>query len=668
MIRQLLKISLFFLLLTSLIFPQLKELTVKPTENRGGIIIFRNYPDKAGIVFYTQFDNLIFHSTYGITKITGDPEGGKYILVLEPTRQTIEVRAPGYKTEMIRINSLEPREVLYYEVLPKKEEMTGVTEVGITVQATPPDATILLDGSSISNNTNTKVSIGTHNLTVEKSGYAPFVREIDVTPENTLFQITLERVQLSPVTIKSNPANATVYVNNEHKGTTEVGFFLFPGVYDLRIELRDYLPVEEKITVRASEDNSVNTFSYNLLKNTGVLELSVTPSNATITLNGNNITPGNHELNPGKYQLSVKANLYSNHSEEIEIKRGERIKKDVILSKTTGILKLSVTPADASININKERKYGNEIELIEGIYEVEISADTYYPETFTVQIEKGKTVNKSISLRQKTGSLQFTVKPPSAEVVLNQNGVERYRWNGLKIINQIPAGIYNLTAKAPGYQTYTGTISVKENETTITEIELKQITAVEVKNDKTEEKQNFVTPKPNWVIGIDILKSPTTSYLGEEYTLNPGISAAVNIFLGNPSRLVLEATVNYTDRKYKSNIFEITNSQTTFGGGIGYKYLINPSLYFSIMANAFSVAESRSTKMVNGVEVKNAGNESETYFSYGPGLNIGYLLYLSDSFGFDISARYNILFNPQNPFVNNPNTLQSFGARIGMFF
>lgn len=86
------------------------------------------------------------------------------------------------------------------------------------------------------------------------------------------------------------------------------------------------------------------------------------------------------------------------------------------------------------------------------------------------------------------------------------------------------------------------------------------------------------------------------------------------------------------------------------------------------MANAFSVAESRSTKMVNGVEVKNAGNESETYFSYGPGLNIGYLLYLSDSFGFDISARYNILFNPQNPFVNNPNTLQSFGARIGMFF
>lgn len=91
---------------------------------------------------------------------------------------------------------------------------------------------------------------------------------------------------------------------------------------------------------------------------------------------------------------------------------------------------------------------------------------------------------------------------------------------------------------------------------------------MEVKNDKTEEKQNFVTPKPNWVIGIDILKSPTTSYLGEEYTLNPGISAAVNIFLGNPSRLVLEATVNYTDRKYKSNIFEITNSQTTSVEGL----------------------------------------------------------------------------------------------------
>ncbi|MBW7873668.1 MAG: SUMF1/EgtB/PvdO family nonheme iron enzyme [Ignavibacteriales bacterium] len=606
MISRLAKISLFIMLFTTLLHPQLKELIVRPTENRGGIPILRNNPDQAGIIFYSQFDNLSFYSTYGITKITGDPEHGKYILVIEPTRQTIEVRAPGYKTEMIKIYSIEPREFLFYEVLPKKEEITGVAEVAITIQATPSDATILLDGAPFPNNTTTKVSVGTHNLTAEKGGYAPFYQEIDVNPDNTLFSISLEKVQLTPVTIRSNPTNATVYINNEQKGTTEVGFFLFPGVYDIRVELPDYLPVQEKLTVRATTDKTVNVFNYNLtrnkghldftvkpaeavvtlngksitpgnyeldpgkylleakvnyyapfseeieikigetlrknvvlnkvtgtfelsvtpstatitldgknispgvfelnpgkyqlevranqylthseeieiqkgeklkkeiilIKNTGILELSVTPSAATITLDGKNISPGVFELNPGKYQLEVRANQYLTHSEEIEIQKGEKLKKEIILIKNTGILELTVTPQNASILINKEKKEGNKFELISGLYEIEIAAGAYYPETFTVQIERGKTEKREIALRQKTGILQFVIKPLSAVVELSQNGVQKYKWEGLNLLDPIQEGEYDLTAKATGYKTYKETVTIKENQTTVTEIEM----------------------------------------------------------------------------------------------------------------------------------------------------------------------------------------------------
>ncbi|MBZ0197523.1 MAG: SUMF1/EgtB/PvdO family nonheme iron enzyme [Ignavibacteriaceae bacterium] len=539
MISRLAKISLFIMLFTTLLHPQLKELIVRPTENRGGIPILRNNPDQAGIIFYSQFDNLSFYSTYGITKITGDPEHGKYILVIEPTRQTIEVRAPGYKTEMIKIYSIEPREFLFYEVLPKKEEITGVAEVAITIQATPSDATILLDGAPFPNNTTTKVSVGTHNLTAEKGGYAPFYQEIDVNPDNTLFSISLEKVQLTPVTIRSNPTNATVYINNEQKGTTEVGFFLFPGVYDIRVELPDYLPVQEKLTVRATTDKTVNVFNYNLTRNkghldftvkpaeavvtlngksitpgnyeldpgkylleakvnyyapfseeieikigetlrknvvlnkvTGTFELSVTPSTATITLDGKNISPGVFELNPGKYQLEVRANQYLTHSEEIEIQKGEKLKKEIILIKNTGILELTVTPQNASILINKEKKEGNKFELISGLYEIEIAAGAYYPETFTVQIERGKTEKREIALRQKTGILQFVIKPLSAVVELSQNGVQKYKWEGLNLLDPIQEGEYDLTAKATGYKTYKETVTIKENQTTVTEIEM----------------------------------------------------------------------------------------------------------------------------------------------------------------------------------------------------
>lgn len=64
------------MLLTQL-FPQLKELEVKPTTQRGAIPVNRDNPDKAAIFFYTQFDNLQFWSNYGIIEIKGDPAGGK---------------------------------------------------------------------------------------------------------------------------------------------------------------------------------------------------------------------------------------------------------------------------------------------------------------------------------------------------------------------------------------------------------------------------------------------------------------------------------------------------------------------------------------------------------------------------------------------------------------
>ncbi|KAA0260766.1 MAG: PEGA domain-containing protein [Chlorobiota bacterium] len=168
------RILLFILILAIQLFPQLKELEVKPTENRGGIPIFRDHPDKAGIIFYTQFDDLKFYSSYGIVEIKGDPAGGKYVVIIEAVpRQTIEVRAPGFKTEMIRLESLQPRDVFYYEVLPKKQEgIEGIPELGVTINATPTDAKIFIDGESVVNLKTKKIKVGSHRLRIEREGFA----------------------------------------------------------------------------------------------------------------------------------------------------------------------------------------------------------------------------------------------------------------------------------------------------------------------------------------------------------------------------------------------------------------------------------------------------------------------------------------------------------------
>lgn len=534
------KLLLFTLLLTSLLFPQLKEMEVKPTENRGGIPIFRDYPDKAGVILYTQYDNLTFYSSYGIHKVMGDPASGKYVVIIEPAKQSLEVRCPGHKSEIIKIESLQPRDVLYYEVLPKKDEgMGGITEISVTIQVSPSDASILVDGTPLKNDTPTKLTVGNHTLKVEKLGYSPYEKEISITPEQTLFKIDLAKVQLSPVTIRSNPSNATVYINEELKGTTELGFFLYSGNYNLRLELPDYLPVIERLEVVPTTDKTKNTFNFTLIRNKGNLDLTVSPQDAKVTLNNNELKSGLSELTPGKYILEAKANKYEGLREEIEIRLGEILKKEIILtknlgilildvkpmeakatlnsigiknglsehtpgkyvlevkaskydtfkeeielklgetlrksinlSKNTGSLTLDVKPENAIISINKENKPGNSFELVPGIYEVEIKAETFYPEIITVQIEKGKTVNEVISLKQKTGILQFTIKPLNANVTLTQNGIIKYQWEGINLLETIPEGVYGLSAKAVGFKTFSKKITILEAKITSEDIQM----------------------------------------------------------------------------------------------------------------------------------------------------------------------------------------------------
>lgn len=399
------KLLLFTLLLTQILLPQLKEMEVKPTENRGGIPIFRDYPDKAGIIFYTQYDNLTFYSSYGIHNVMGDPASGKYVVIIEPARQSLEIRCPGHKSETIKLNDLQPRDVLYYEVLPKKEEgIGGITEISVTIQATPADASIFVDGSPVKNDTPTKLSIGDHNLRVEKSGYSPYNQEITVNPNSTFFKVNLSTNDPVAVTISSNPVDAEILLDGLSKGKTRKALFLYPGDYEIRLSLSGYLPISEKMVV--SQDEKQNNFTYNLVKNTGKL-------------------------------------------------------------------KIELSPPLAIVRINKEVVNAKEIqELTPGTYQIEAEAETYYPYKGTIELVLGEIKTEKITLTQKVGKLQFAINPPEAECVLSQNGVEKYRWTGLKIFSTIGEGAYDLIAKANGFKTFTKKLNIKESQTTIEDIQM----------------------------------------------------------------------------------------------------------------------------------------------------------------------------------------------------
>jgi len=246
-------------------------------------------------------------------------------------------------------------------------------------------------------------------------GEAPAPAEVAVKPEvstensppGNAVENKPGNATLSPITVKSTPQNATVFIDYVEKGVTDLGLYILSGVHDIQIEHPDYLPVREKISVAPTTDKSKNVFSHNLVKNKGILSLSVVPANAVITLDGKMINSGNNEITPGKYLLEVKAPHYTPFSEMIEV-------------------------------------------------------------------QFGKTVNRSIELRKKAGNLQFTIKPISAKVALKQYGEVKYSWEGINLIENIQAGNYDLLATSHGYVDYTDIVSIKEGEIVVLEIDMKK--------------------------------------------------------------------------------------------------------------------------------------------------------------------------------------------------
>lgn len=401
------KSLLLLILMSQFLFPQLKEMEVKPTENRGQIAIFRDYPDKAAIVLYTEFSNLVFSSSYGIFNELGDPAGGKYILIIEPARQTLEVRAPGFKTEMIKLGNLQPRDVLYYEVLAKKDQgFQGVSEVGVTFQVTPVDALILLDSLPIPNNQTTKVSIGVHSLRIEKETYELHEAEINITPENTFFKVDLVALKLTEVTINSEPEGAEIFINEISEGPTSKTFFRFPGEYNLKLVKGGYLSYSGKLIV--SKDKAQNNFKFNLVKSSGFVEILANPRNSTISLNKKIIENGvKHEIPPGIYLLEVEREGYRSFSENITVELGKTTSDTVDLIPRTGSLQFTVNPVETECTLSKDGVLVEEWRGLKifpalpiGSYSLSAKIKGYKSAQRTIQIVEGQSRIEEISMEK----------------------------------------------------------------------------------------------------------------------------------------------------------------------------------------------------------------------------------------------------------------------------
>ena len=211
--------------------------------------------------------------------------------------------------------------------------------------------------------------------------------------------------------IKLNPSGAQILLDGQDKGETDKGVWQNPGSYRLKLIKPGYVEINKTINVT---ETGTNTFNYNLEKNSGSLNLSVTPNGAKVLINKEDYT-------------------------------------------STGAVQSSKM-----------------IELAPGRYKIELSKTGYNPQSETITIVRGQTLRKTYTLLAKTGKLRFSIQPLEANVTLKQNGRTVQSWTGMKYIKDLQVGRYELECTASGYGAQTKRITIEENSSVVLDVKLEK--------------------------------------------------------------------------------------------------------------------------------------------------------------------------------------------------
>ena len=157
-----------------------------------------------------------------------------------------------------------------------------------------------------------------------------------------------------------------------------------------------------------------------VLLTTGFLQITSTPSNANVYINGEYIgtTPKTVELKEGTYEVKITKFGYYNYTETIYIQAGETYTLNISLKPVpTGYVEVISSPPKAKIYVDGEYRGLTPvtIKLKEGNHKLRIIKLGYYEHIEIIQISAGETKSLNITLKPIPTPTPIK-KPPIAKI------------------------------------------------------------------------------------------------------------------------------------------------------------------------------------------------------------------------------------------------------------
>jgi hypothetical protein len=184
------------------------------------------------------------------------------------------------------------------------------------------------------------LSAGSHTLVLRKTSYYDYTEKFTIVAGQTIS----ESPAMTPSTtssgygdlqIQANPAGATVYLNNDYRGTTVSSSSLYftqlaPGSYSVRVTLTGYQPYTETAVINAGE---VYTIQANMVPVTsgmtpptnGQIMVRLSPPGANIYLDNEyrGLTPFSlEEIPAGDHTLILKMSGYQDWQSSVNVPAG----------------------------------------------------------------------------------------------------------------------------------------------------------------------------------------------------------------------------------------------------------------------------------------------------------------------------------------------------------
>lgn len=275
----------------------------------------------------------------------------------------------------------------------------------LRLQSKPESLHVSIDGTDprpINTGETLTLEAGLRMLSFQAERYLPAERDIEIEGmgREQQLQLALEPAWAA-VSVNTRPEGATLSVDGEALGKTPITVDLLQGQRELRFELEGFRAADKQIDVIAGRPMALDTLE--LEPAPGRLWVRSEPYEASVSRDGDYLgrTPLLVELVPDKpARLHVAKPGYRSVSAEKQLTSGERDQWQVKLEPLKGSVVLEISPADAEIWVDGERRGrgSTQLELLARPHKIEVRKSGYQSFRKTVTPTPGRRQSLSVRL------------------------------------------------------------------------------------------------------------------------------------------------------------------------------------------------------------------------------------------------------------------------------